>query len=51
MEFIAKVLVKIEVESDTEEYAEELLLESGNKLHLDIQGCQVDHGMFFIEGG
>lgn len=49
MKFFAKVLVKILVEADTEEYAEELLLENGNQLHLDIQGCHVDHGCFSLK--
>lgn len=48
MKFIAKVLVRIEVEADTKEYAEELLLENGNRLCLDIGGCHVDHGCFSL---
>ena len=49
MKFYAKVLVDVEIEADTEEYAEKLLSEDSHKLHLDVQGCSVDHGCFSLK--
>jgi len=49
MKFIANVLVKIEVEADTEEFAKELLEESNHKLFMDISGCEVSKGCYSLE--
>jgi hypothetical protein len=49
MKFYAKVLVDVEIEADSEDYAEKLLSEDNHKLHLDVQGCSVDHGCFSLK--
>jgi len=49
MKFIANVLVKIEVETDTEEFAKELLSENNHKLFLNVRGCEVNKGSFSLQ--
>ena len=48
MKFIANILVKIEIEADTEEFANELL-SSNCKIHLKSFGDQTDRGMYSIQ--
>lgn len=48
MKFIADILVKVEVEADTEEFAKELLSRNC-KIHLKSFGSQLDHGMYSIK--
>ena len=48
MKFIANILVKVEIEADTEEFAKELL-SSNCKIHLKSFGGQVDRGMYSIQ--
>jgi len=49
MKFIANVLVKIEVEADTEEFARKLLEEERAQMHIGCRGCHVDHGSYFLK--
>jgi len=48
MKFIANILVKVEIEADTEEFAKELL-SSNCKIHLKSFGGQIDSGMYSIQ--
>jgi len=48
MKFIANILVKVEIEADTEEFAKELL-DNNCKIHLKSFGGQVDRGMYSIQ--
>ena len=48
MKFIANILVKVEIEADTEEFAKELL-SSNYKIHLKSFGGQRDRGIYSIQ--
>lgn len=49
MKYIANVLVKVEVEANSEEYAKELLQEKSHRLFMNINGCQVNKGCFSLK--
>jgi len=49
MKFIANVLVKIEVEADSEDFAKELLEERIDGLFLDIKGCNIEKGCYSLK--
>jgi len=49
MKFIANVLVKVEIEADTEEFAKELLSEKRLDINLGKWGCSSDHGSYSLK--
>jgi len=49
MKFIANILVKIEIEADTEEFARELLSEQLVNLNIGSLGYHADHGDYSLE--
>jgi len=49
MKFIANVLVKIEVETDTEDFAKTLLSENVQDLFKNIQGGSIEKGCYSLK--
>jgi len=49
MKFIANVLVKIEIEAGTEEFAKELLSEQLVNLNIGSLGYHADHGDYSLQ--